>query len=393
MSAASSLATELVALSACQSSYLGDVVDILDSKRKPITKRDRVAGPYPYYGATGVLDWVSGFIFDEPLVLIGEDGAKWGAGDRSAFAVNGKSWVNNHAHVLRPNRQIVTDEWLIYYLNATDLTEFVSGMTVPKLNQGRLREIPIPTPPVEEQKRIVAVLDQAFAALDRARALAKANLADAEELFPSVIAEIFSASENWRTCTISDVGAVFDGPHATPKTVDDGPLFLGISSLLDGRIALEKTRHVTEEDFIKWTRRVTPRAGDVVFSYETRLGQVGLIPEGMRCCLGRRMGLVRLNTSIVLPEYFIAYYLSPYFQSFLRDKTVLGATVDRISIKEFPSFPILIPSREKQTEIVSLIENVRKMHDAAVAMVDEKVRDLADLRQSLLQKAFAGELT
>lgn len=283
------------------------------------------------------------------------------------------------------------------FLDAKFLRCFLEANPFPSLGYARhyrhISKLEVPLPPLEEQKRIVAVLDQAFAALDRACALAEANLADAEELFPSVIAEIFSASESWRTCPISDVGAVFDGPHATPKTVDDGPLFLGISSLLDGRIALEKTRHVTEEDFIKWTRRVTPRAGDVVFSYETRLGQVGLIPEGMRCCLGRRMGLVRLNTSIVLPEYFVAYYLSPYFQNFLRDKTVLGATVDRISIKEFPSFPILIPSREKQAEIVSLIENVRKMHDAAVAMVSEKVRDLADLRQSLLQKAFAGELT
>ena len=83
---------------------LGELCDVLDHRRKPITKCDRVAGDYPYYGATGVLGHVEGYIFDEPLVLVGEDGAKWESGANTAFAVEGKIWVNNHAHVLRPRR-------------------------------------------------------------------------------------------------------------------------------------------------------------------------------------------------------------------------------------------------------------------------------------------------
>jgi type I restriction enzyme M protein len=79
---------------------LGDVVEILDSRRRPITKSDRKPGPYPYYGATGILDRVEGFLFDEPLVLVGEDGAKWGAGDKTAFAISGKTWVNNRRREL-----------------------------------------------------------------------------------------------------------------------------------------------------------------------------------------------------------------------------------------------------------------------------------------------------
>ena len=84
---------------------LEEVVKILDSLRKPITKQDRTSGIYPYYGATGILDYVDGYIFDEPLVLIGEDGARWESGERTAFCVGGKIWVNNHAHVLRPQRE------------------------------------------------------------------------------------------------------------------------------------------------------------------------------------------------------------------------------------------------------------------------------------------------
>src|SRR6266480_3424541 len=98
---------------------------------------------------------------------------------------------------------------------------------------------------------------------------------------------------DWRLTSIGEVCEVFDGSHATPKKTTSGPVFLGISSLENGRINLSESEHLNEEDFGKWTRRVTPRAGDVVFSYETRLGEAALIPEGLRCCLGRRMALLR----------------------------------------------------------------------------------------------------
>jgi type I restriction enzyme S subunit len=90
----------------------------------------------------------------------------------------------------------------------------------------------------------------------------------------------------WPMVTIGELGQVFDGPHATPKTVEQGSVFLGIDALQNGRIDLGQTRHVTPEDFKKWTRRVEPKSGDVVFSYETRLGEAAIIPEGLKCCLG-----------------------------------------------------------------------------------------------------------
>jgi len=132
-----------------------DICEILDNQRKPITKSDREAGSYPYYGATGILDYVKDYIFDEKLVLIGEDGAKWGAGDRTAFIVEGKCWVNNHAHVLRPDRTKILDELLVEIINNMDLSRFITGVTVPKLNQAKLRSITIPLPPIELQAEIV----------------------------------------------------------------------------------------------------------------------------------------------------------------------------------------------------------------------------------------------
>jgi len=173
---------------------LGDLCEILDARRIPITKRDRVAGEVPYYGATGVQDHVRGFLFDEPLVLVGEDGAKWGAGERSAFAVSGRCWVNNHAHVLRPNRDAVLDSWLIYYLNRSDLTKFVSGLTVPKLNQGNLREIPIPLPPLSVQSELTNAAQEAELGTERLQAIYQQKLAELEMLKQSLLHQAFAGS-------------------------------------------------------------------------------------------------------------------------------------------------------------------------------------------------------
>lgn len=138
---------------------LGEICEIVDRLRRPLTKRDRKPGPIPYYGASGIIDYVEGHIFDEELVLLGEDGAKWGAGDASAFAVTGKAWVNNHAHVLRPNHQVVRTQWLVEYLNAADLTPYITGLTVPKLNQGKMRTIPVPLPNLAVQDAALARIE------------------------------------------------------------------------------------------------------------------------------------------------------------------------------------------------------------------------------------------
>jgi len=146
-------------------------VEILDSKRKPITKSDRKKGKFPYYGATGILDHVEGYIFKERLVLLGEDGAKWEPGENSAFIAEGKYWVNNHAHVLKPNRDLLDDVYLVTLLNQMDLMPFVSGVTVPKLNQTRLREIKIPLPPLRIQQELALQIESERAYVESANRL------------------------------------------------------------------------------------------------------------------------------------------------------------------------------------------------------------------------------
>lgn len=166
---------------------LGEIVEILDNKRKPISKFDRKAGPYPYYGATGIIDYVNDYIFDERLLLVGEDGAKWGSGDKTAFIVEGKYWVNNHAHVLRPKNERAIDSYLMNILNYLDLSNYITGVTVPKLNQEKLKSILIPLPPIEEQKKITHDIE----IFEGKREQAERNIMKYEESIQEIIAKIF----------------------------------------------------------------------------------------------------------------------------------------------------------------------------------------------------------
>ncbi|MCB1850769.1 MAG: N-6 DNA methylase [Gammaproteobacteria bacterium] len=139
---------------------LGEVAENLDSKRVPITKGDRKEGPYPYYGASGIVDHVDGYIFDEDLLLISEDGANLLARSTPiAFSVSGKVWVNNHAHVLR-FEEMATQKFVEIYLNSIPLDSYVTGAAQPKLNQKALNSITIPLPDIDEQISVVADLEE-----------------------------------------------------------------------------------------------------------------------------------------------------------------------------------------------------------------------------------------
>ena len=193
----------------------------------------------------------------------------------------------------------------------------------------------------------------------------------------------------WQTKRLSEVSDVFDGPHATPNTIDSGPIFLGIGALQDGIINLRETRHVTEEDFAHWTRRVRPQPDDVVFSYETRLGQAAIIPEGLKCCLGRRMGLVRFKGDGVNSRFFLYQYLSPQFREFLDSKIIRGATVDRFSIKDFPSFPIAVPPLPEQQRIVGILDAAFEGLATAKANAEKNLLNARALFDSHLQAVFS----
>src|SRR3989338_3939143 len=139
---------------------LGQITECLDSKRIPVTKNQREKGDVPYYGANGVQGYVKEFIFDEELLLLAEDGGSWGKGQKCVYIIKGKSWVNNHAHVLRM-KPFILIKFLEAYLNRTDLNKHISGTTRGKLNQKQMNDIEIPVPSLSVQKRIVTILERA----------------------------------------------------------------------------------------------------------------------------------------------------------------------------------------------------------------------------------------
>lgn len=137
---------------------LSTIADNLDNKRIPIAESNREKGEIPYYGASGIVDYVKGYIFDEDLLCISEDGANLVARTYPiAFPISGKTWVNNHAHVLR-FRNLSTQKLTEAYLNSTELYDFITGMAQPKLNKAMLDSIPIPLPNIKEQQRISGCL-------------------------------------------------------------------------------------------------------------------------------------------------------------------------------------------------------------------------------------------
>jgi type I restriction enzyme S subunit len=158
--------------------------------------------------------------------------------------------------------------------------------------------------------------------------------------------------------TIGEIAEIYDGPHATPKKIEKGPYFLSISSLEKGRLDLSKSAFLSEDNFQKWTKRVTPQKGDLLFSYETRLGEAALMPGGIRACLGRRMGLLRPKKDKVVPEYLLYAYLSPGFQQAIVANTIRGATVDRIALNELPNFKVRIPGLAEQEKVAALLQAI-----------------------------------
>jgi restriction modification system DNA specificity domain protein len=139
---------------------LGSVVTLLDSRRIPLKKGDRVSGEYPYYGASGIVDYVDSYIFDEDLLLVSEDGANLKARTKPiAFSASGRVWVNNHAHVLRVESSFY-QKFLEEYLNSLDLEPYLVGSTQPKLNQSGLLSIPVPLPTEQALERSVLLLEK-----------------------------------------------------------------------------------------------------------------------------------------------------------------------------------------------------------------------------------------
>ncbi|MEU5665259.1 restriction endonuclease subunit S [Streptomyces longwoodensis] len=252
---------------------------------------------------------------------------------------------------------------------------------VPHINLGILAELPVPDHPLQVQQAIAEVLgalDEKIALNERIRETAL-GLAGA----------CYEATRiSGESLLIGELAELFDGPHATPKKTETGPWFLSISSLKNGYLDLFESAHLSEEDFPRWTRRVQPQGGDVLFSYETRLGEAALMPSGIRGSLGRRMALLRSKSAAVSGSLLLHAYLSPIFQEEIKRRAVHGATVDRLPLKEMPGWRIPLPAQGERERLSAKLDALH----ASVTQTANENHTLADLRDTLLPQLLSGKL-
>ena len=380
-----------------QTRPLGDLCDVLDSKRKPVTKKDRVSGQYPYYGATGILDYVDDYIFDEPLILVGEDGAKWGAGENTAFCVIGRCWVNNHAHVLRPRRNIAADKWIIYYLNANDLSPFITGLTVPKLNQAKLREIPIPVPPIPEQKRIIAILDEAFDGIDAAAANAEKNLTSARELFDKYLQSVFhKRGKGWTEMSLGEVAQIKGGkrvPKGYKLLTETTPFpYLRVTDFTEtGTVDTSNLRYI-DEKIKKHIKNYIISSNDIYVSIAGTIGRTGIVPETLD---GAQLteNACRLVFRPGFSNKFVYYFtLTSDFINQTTENTRTSAQ-PKLALSRLSTIRLSFPDLATQERLADSFALFRVETQRLETIYRLKLAHLTELKQAILQKAFIGALT
>lgn len=177
---------------------------------------------------------------------------------------------------------------------------------------------------------------------------------------------------------IKEICEVYDGPHATPKKTVDGPVYLGIDAITDdGKINAKEFAHLSEEDYIKWTKRVTPQYGDIVFSYEATLGRYALIPKDFYGCLGRRLAIIRNVSKDIDTLWLYYYFLSPEWKQFIQSKIIKGSTVNRISVEDFPTYTVPNISIKVQRKIANILSKI-----------DEKIALNNNINDNLEQQAY-----
>ncbi len=360
---------------------LGDICKVLDSKRRPITKKDRVSGIYPYYGATGIQDYIDNYIFDGLFVLVGEDGAKWGANDKTSFLVTGKCWVNNHAHVLEINKT-TSPQWVIYYLNHKDLNEYITGAVVPKLNQQALRNILIPIPPLPIQNQIVKELDTLQAIITKK----KAQLEELDKLAQATFYDMFGDpvenEKGWIKKKLFELTSKLgDGIHGTPRYTDNGDyFFINGNNLKDGKVIITTaTKKVSKEEYERHKTDLTKNT--ILISINGTIGNIAFYNQE-KIMLGKSVCYLNLNNDIGI-IYIYSLLKTNYFLEYAKGEST-GSTIKNVSLKTMRNFNIPIPPLPLQNQFAKQIEAIEKQKE----LINQSIAETQLLFDSAMDNYF-----
>jgi len=377
-----------------------DAVDILDNLRKPINSKERqsrIEGKekselYPYYGATGQVGYIDDYLTDGEYVLLGEDGAPFlDPYAQKAYLISGKTWVNNHAHILRSKTD---NKFLCYFLNCFNYKGFVSGTTRFKLTQQSMKQILVPVPPLEEQKRIVARIEELFSELDAAVATLERTKEQLSVYRQAVLKEAF-AFESTRVVEIqSIVSDIRIGPFGT---------MLHKSDYINGGIPVINPQHiknlsVVENENISVSldkaNELTSyllKENDIIMGRRGEMGRVAAITkreDGWICGTGSIF--FRLK-----PEYDADFYAnilsSPQTVHYLEENAT-GTTMKNLNEEIVKHIPVPDITRELQYNITEALEGKLSVCDKIEETVNTALQEADAMRQSILKQAFAGEL-
>jgi type I restriction enzyme S subunit len=384
---------------------LGEVVEIHDKLRIPLSDKQRQSrkGIYPYCGANGVLDYIDDYLFEGEFVLLAEDGGYWGKFESSAYIMKGRFWVNNHAHVLRAIEKYAINGFLLYMLNFMDISVFISGTTRGKLTQGVLKNLPIPLPPLPEQRAIAHVLRT----VQRAKEATEGVIAALRELKKSLMQHLFTYGPvpvterervplqeteigplpaHWRVVRLGELGKVVRG--ASPRPKGDPRYFGGtIPRLMVEDVTRDYKYVIPRIDFLTVEgaklSRFLPK-GTVVIQVSGNPGTPAIL--GVDACIHDGFAAIQeLDINKIAPE-FLFYWLDQTKQRHKR--LAFGAVFQNLQTYAIRDFVIPLPPLDEQREIARMLQAV----DAKIAAEQARRAALEELFKSLLHELMSGQI-
>ena len=338
---------------------LKEIVSNHDNRRKALNAVERgnkkTNPQYPYYGANGIVDFIDEYIFDEELLCIAEDGGNWGYKQNCSYIVNGKYWVNNHVHVLKPKKNVEI-KYLMYYLNYIDLTSYITGTTRGKLTRTALDKIQINLPELEIQREIVIILDKINNLIEKN----KERIIYLEELVKSRFIEMFGDpiknDKGWEVKKLFEVADVRDGTHSNPRYIENGiPLVTSKNIKKDG-INFENINFISEEDYNNINKRSKVDNGDIIMPMIGTIGNPIIINTNKKFSI-KNVCLIKFS-NIKLINYYCKYLFSI---EFIKSKTNFrGGTQKFISLKDIRNIEIPLPPLLMQNEFAEFVTKTNK---------------------------------
>ena len=332
---------------------LEDCCNLLDKKRKPVTKASREAGKYPYYGANGVQDYVSDYIFDGTFVLVGEDGSViTKSGTPVVTWAEGKIWVNNHAHIIEEKDGVML-RYLYHYIQTLDVTSLIHG-NIPKLTGGDFKALKIAVPPLEVQREIVRVLDS-FTLLT---AELTAELTARKKQYSFYRDKMLNFGNKAPIYRLSELcESIADGDHMPPPKSDDGIPFITISNVTEYHdIDFENTMYVPESYYNSLAEKRRPRKGDILYTVVGSYGIPVCIENDKKFVFQRHIAILRPNNAIVKSKYLFHAMQSTDFK-IQADKLAKGAAQKTIALSSLAKMYMPVPDMNVQERIVNVLDN------------------------------------